>query len=138
MLERALCTIPWGTQTNAKRPLPGMEGAMPYFIRRGRGCRLYDIDGREFIDYRASLGPIILGYCYPAVDDAVRAQMQEGVLFSMAHPVEVEVAEAISAAVPGAEKVRFLKTGADSASAALRIARVYTGRQKFISCGYHG
>jgi len=138
LFTRALRTIPWGTQTNAKRPWPSLSGVMPSFIERGDGCRLYDVDGRAYIDYRAALGPILLGYCYPQVDQAVAKQLQKGVLFSMASPIEIDVAEAIAATLPWAEKVRFLKTGADASSAALRVARAYTGRSKFISCSYHG
>jgi glutamate-1-semialdehyde 2,1-aminomutase len=138
LFVRALRTIPWGTQTNAKRPQPAMDGAMPAFIERASGSRMYSPDGREFIDYRAALGPIVLGYCYPAVDRAVRAQLEKGVLFSMASPVEMQAAESVAAMVPGAERVRFLKSGADASAAALRMARAYTGRAKFISCGYHG
>jgi glutamate-1-semialdehyde aminotransferase len=138
LFARALRTIPWGTQTNSKRPKPALAGVMPAFIERGQGCRVYDVDGNEYIDYRAALGPILLGYCYPAVDRAVAAQLAKGVIFSMASPVEIEVAEAIAALLPWAEKVRFTKTGADASSAALRIARAYTGRAKFLSCSYHG
>ena len=138
LYARALRTIPWGTQTNAKRPQPAMAGAMPLFIERAKGSRMWDVEGREFVDFRAALGPIILGYCDPRVDEAAKRQIDKGVQFSMASPIEMEVAEAIRGIMPWAEKVRFLKTGADAASAALRIARAYTGRNKFISCGYHG
>lgn len=136
--QQALRLIPWGTQTNAKRPIEDYAGVMPYYIERAKGCRLWDIDGREFIDYRLSLGPIILGYCYPEVDEAVRKQMEKGVLFSMASPIELELAETIHECVPSAEMVRLMKTGEDANSCAVRIARAYTGRDMIITCGYHG
>jgi len=136
--QQALKLIPWGTQTNAKRPVEDYAGAMPYYIEQARGCRLRDIDGREFIDYRLSLGPIILGYCYPEVDEAVRKQMEKGVLFSMASPIELELAQLIHECIPNAEMVRFMKTGEDANSCAVRIARAYTGREMIVTCGYHG
>lgn len=136
--ERALKTIPWGTQTNAKRHDPAMDDAMPYFIDHADGCRMTDVDGRSFIDYRSSLGPIILGYKHPVVEAAVRAQLDKGILFSMASPIEIEVAEAMCAMVPGLEQVRFMKTGNEVNTAAIRLARAKTGRSKIAICGYHG
>ena len=64
---------------------------MPKFIARGKGCRLWDMEGKEYIDFRLALGPVTLGYCYDEVDDAVRAQMSNGVLFSMASPIELDL-----------------------------------------------
>lgn len=138
LFERALKTIPWGTQTNAKRPDESLAGVMPYFIEKGEGCRLCDVDGNWYIDYRSSLGPIILGYRYPEVDDAVRRQMENGVVFSMASPLEIDVAELLCAMVPGLEQVRFLKTGNEVNGAAIRLARAFTGRDHIVTCGYHG
>ncbi|MCR4438070.1 MAG: aminotransferase class III-fold pyridoxal phosphate-dependent enzyme [bacterium] len=111
---------------------------MPPFIRRGAGCRLWDLDGREYIDFRCALGPIILGYQHPVVDEAVRAQMSSGVLFSMAGPVELEAAEAVVRTVPWIEQIRFLKTGADACTACVRLARAFTARDHVLSVGYHG
>src|SRR5205814_8207204 len=79
-----------------------------------------------------------LGYCHPEVDAAIKAQLEDGITFSLMHPLEVEVAEEISAMVPGAERVRFSKTGCDVTSAAVRLARAFTGRNKVLCCGYHG
>lgn len=138
LLNRAKAVIPWGTQTNAKRPVEAFAGAMPFFIERAKGCRIWGLDGREFIDYRCSLGPINLGYANEEVDTAVRKQMESGVLFSMASPIEVELAEFMTQIVPGCEAVRFLKTGGGACSAAVRLARAFTGREKIISIGYHG
>ena len=138
LYKRALKVIPWGTQTNAKRPNLDYAGAMPYYIERGKGCRLWDVDGKEFIDFRASLGPTILGYCYDEVDEAVKKQLEKGVLFSMASPIEIELAELVHEMVPGAEMVRFMKTGEDANSCCVRLARTYTGKDMIISCGYHG
>jgi glutamate-1-semialdehyde 2,1-aminomutase len=136
--ERALRLIPWGTQTNAKRPYPFFQETMPKFIERGKGCRLWDMEGKEYIDFRLALGPVTLGYCYDEVDDAVRAQMGKGVLFSMASPLELELAELIHEMVPNAEMVRFMKTGEDANLSNIRIARSYTGRDMILMSGYHG
>ncbi len=138
LYERALKHIPWGTQTNAKRPILEYSGTMPYFIERAKGCRFWDVDGDEYIDYRLSLGPVILGYGYPSVDAAVKEQLEKGVLFSMASPVEIELAEAISRIVPSMEMVRFGKNGVDANASNLRIARAYSGKDKMIRCGYNG
>ncbi len=136
--QKARELIPWGTQTNSKRPYPFFDETMPKYIDRGKGCRLWDLDGREYIDFRMALGPIILGYCYDEVDDAVRAQMRKGVLFSMASPVELELAEAVHGMVPNADMVRFVKNGADANMFAVRLARAYTGRDLILTAGYHG
>ncbi len=138
LYKKATELIPWGTQTNAKRLFPDMDNQMPAFIEQADGCRIKDVDGRWYIDYRCSLGPIILGYRYPEVDKAVRAQMKKGVLFSMASPLEIDVAELLVDMIPGIEQVRFMKTGNDANSAAIRLARAYTGRDRIATCGYHG
>lgn len=136
--EEALKLIPWGTQTNAKRPFPQFEGAMPKFIERGKGCRIWDMDGKEYIDHRLALGPVTLGYCYDEVDNAVREQMSKGVLFSMASPRELELAQLLHGAIPNADMVRFMKTGEDANLSNVRIARAYTKRDMILISGYHG
>ena len=138
LYERARRLMPWGTQTNAKRPDEALAGIMPFFIERAEGCRIQDVDGRWYIDYRSALGPIILGYRHPVVEAAVRAQLEKGVLFSMASPLELEVAERLTTLVPGLEQVRFMKTGNDANSAAVRLARAFTGRDHLVTCSYHG
>jgi glutamate-1-semialdehyde aminotransferase len=84
------------------------------------------------------IGPLSLGYSYDKVDNAIKAQIDKGITFSLMHPLEVEVAELINKIVPNAESVRYSKTGADVTSAAIRVARAYTGRDKVLCCGYHG
>lgn len=136
--EEALRLIPWGTQTNAKRPFPFFAETMPKFIVRGKGCRIWDMEGKEYIDFRLALGPVTLGYCYNEVDNAVRQQMEDGVLFSMASPIELELAKRINRMVPNAEMVRFMKTGEDANMCNVRIARAYTKRDMILMSGYHG
>ncbi len=136
--KRALKIIPWATQTNAKKLQPQWGDSMPKFIDHAQGCRIWDLDNHEYIDFRCALGPIILGYQYPAVDSAVREQLKKGVLYSMASPLELEAAEAVMQNVPWIEQIRFMKTGADACTACTRLARAYTGREHILTSGYHG
>lgn len=136
--QDALRLIPWGTQTNAKRPYPAFEETMPKFIVRGKGCRLWDMEGKEYIDFRLSLGPVTLGYCYDEVDEAVRRQLADGVLFSMASPIELDLARLLHDMVPNADMIRFMKTGEDANMCNVRIARAYTKRDLILMSGYHG
>lgn len=136
--QEALRLMPWGTQTNAKRPYPQFDETMPKFIERGKGCRIWDIEGKEYIDFRLALGPVTLGYCYDEVDEAVRKQMAKGVLFSMASPLELELAQILHDTIPNAEMIRFMKTGEDANLCNVRIARAYTQREMILTSGYHG
>ena len=138
LYARAVQLIPGGSQTNSKRPTGYAPGAFPIYVERGKGCRVWDVDGNEYIDYILALGPITLGYCYDAVDNAVREQLDKGIIFGLLHPVEVEAAELICEMVPCAEMVRFLKGGAEVTTAAARIARAYTGKELILNSGYRG
>ena len=138
LFQRALEKIPWATQTNAKRHDSDGATTRPPFIQRAKGCRMWDIDDKEYIDFRSALGPITLGYQYQEVDDAVRRQMEQGVLFSMSSPIEIETSEAILDTIGWADKIRFMKTGADVNACCLRLARSYTGRDHILNSGYHG
>jgi glutamate-1-semialdehyde aminotransferase len=138
-LHAAACRlIPGGSQTNSKRAEGNAPGVFPIFAERGRGARVWDVDGNEYVDYILALGPITLGYCYEPVDAAVRAQLEKGIIFGLLHPVEVEAAQALSDMIPCAEMVRFLKGGSEVTTAAARIARAYTGREVILNCGYRG
>ena len=138
MHRRLLELVPGGSQTTSKRATRFALGQYPIFASHGRGGRVWDVDGNEYVDFVMALGPITLGYCYPAVDEAIRAQLEQGIVYGLLAEVEVVAAEAIVAAVPCAEQVRFLKGGAEATSAAARIARAHTGRQKVANCGYRG
>lgn len=138
MRERAARVIPGVAQTLAKGPTQFVQGVAPVFLQSGDGCRVTDVDGNEYIDYCMGIGPISLGYAYPAVDEAIRKQMADGISFSLVHPVEVEVAELLTDVIPCAEMVKFGKNGCDVTSAAVRLARAATGRDHVITCGYHG
>jgi glutamate-1-semialdehyde aminotransferase len=135
---RAEQVIPLGTQTLSKSPTQFVQGVSPIFLARGSGSHVWDVDGNEYVDFPMALGPIILGYGEPAVDEAVRRQLADGITFTLMHPLEVEVAERIVALCPGVEAVRFAKSGSDALSGAVRAARAYTGRDHVLVGGYHG
>jgi glutamate-1-semialdehyde 2,1-aminomutase len=127
-----------GVQTMSKSPRTHAFGAFPIYIERGQGAHLFDVDGNEYIDYVCSFGPIILGHGYPRVVEAVKKQLEKGTIFSLSNENEVILAQEMIDSIPCAEMVRFVKTGAEATTAAARIARAYTGREKILSCGYHG
>lgn len=138
-LARAEKVIPLGSQTFSKSRTQYPFGVSPYFITRGEGSRVWDLDGNEYIDFVSSLASITLGYQDPDVNAAVRQQLDtSGVIFSLPHPLETEVAELICAMVPCAERVRFGKNGSDATSGAIRVSRAFTGRDRVAVCGYHG
>jgi glutamate-1-semialdehyde 2,1-aminomutase/spore coat polysaccharide biosynthesis protein SpsF len=137
-LEKSRRLIPGASQTFSKAYTQVVVGASPIFLQRGKGSHVWDVDGNEYIDYPTSLGPIILGHNDPDVTAAVTRQVQDGIVFSLSHPLEMEVAERLVQAIPCAEMVRFGKNGSDATSAAVRVARAYTGRDMVAVCGYHG
>ena len=126
------------TQTLAKGPGQYTKGGAPKYVKRGKGSHVWDADGNEYLDFQMGIGPISLGYAYPRVDDAIRAQLEDGITFSMMHELEVQFAELIHEIIPNAESIRISKTGADVCSAAVRVARAFTGRPHVLCCGYHG
>jgi glutamate-1-semialdehyde aminotransferase/spore coat polysaccharide biosynthesis protein SpsF (cytidylyltransferase family) len=138
LLKRALRSIPLGSQTFSKSRTQYPLGVSPYFISRAHGCRVWDVDGNEYIDFINSLAAVSLGYNDQDVTAAVEAQLRDGVIFSLPHTLEMEVAEKIVELVPCAEMVRFAKNGSDATSGAIRLARAATGRDRIAVCGYHG
>src|ERR1700755_2894982 len=111
LCARAAARDPAHTQTLAKGPTQFVRGVAPVYARRAQGARLWDVDGNEYLDYSMAVGPISLGYAYPAIDEAICFQLEDGITFSLPHALELEVAETIREIVPGAESVRFGKTG---------------------------
>ncbi|MFN3305243.1 MAG: aminotransferase class III-fold pyridoxal phosphate-dependent enzyme [Roseateles sp.] len=139
LLARAERVIPLGSQTFSKSRTQYPLGVSPFFIERGQGSRVWDVDGNEYLDLIMSLASVTLGYQDPDVTQAVARQLQDsGVIFSLPHRLEAEVAELIVDMVPCAEMVRFGKNGSDATAGAVRVARAYTGRERVIVCGYHG
>ena len=130
--------IPGGVNSPARAY--GAVGGGPRFIDRGVGSRLYDIDGREYIDYVCSWGPLIFGHAHPRVVSALREACGKGTSFGAPTQVETELAELIVASVPSIDMVRMVNSGTEATMSAVRLARGFTGRDKvlkFDGC-WHG
>ena len=126
------------SQTLAKSPGQYSKGVAPVYLDHGKGAHVWDVDGNEYIDFNMAIGPLSLGYCYEKVDNAIKAQLEKGITFSLMSPLEYEAAELIKSIVPNTESVRISKTGCDATSMAVRLSRAHTGRKKVVCCGYHG
>ena len=138
LVERERKVAPLAAQTFSKSYRYFMPGNSPMYIDHGEGSKVYDVDGNEYIDFICALGPITLGYNYPAVNEAVINQLNKGIIFSTQTPVECELAEKLVEVIPCAEMVKFVKNGSDATTAAIRLSRAYTGRERVAMCGYHG
>ena len=128
--------VPGFTSTGSKRP-DALFGT-PARMTRASGCRVWDESGREYVDFVMALGAVALGYGHPAVNRAAEAAIAAGVVGPLPPVAEEELAEALGRRIPWLERVRFLKTGAEAVAAAVRLARVATGRDDVLGCGYHG
>ena len=138
MIDRAEQVIPLGSQTFSKSKIQLPPGAAPLFVTHGDGGRVFDVDGNEYVDLINALMPNVLGYRDPDVDLAIRRQLTRGISFSLPTELETQLAERLVAHVPCAEMVRFGKNGTDATSAAIRLSRAATGRDRIMLCGYHG
>ncbi len=138
---RAADIIPGGASTGSKRPAAlfgdGATSAPTHYVRAS-GCRLFTAGGRELIDCTMALGAVALGYADELVSDAVMRAVANGNVAGLSSVLEVELAERLADVIPCAERVRFLKTGAEGMAAAVRIARAHTGRSRVLGCGYFG
>jgi 3-aminobutanoyl-CoA transaminase len=138
LFEEALGLVPGGV-LGARKPTDFIDGEYPIFLETGKGCRLTDVDGNEFIDFLCGYGPIILGYREEEVDEAVYRQIREkGFCFTLTQKYQNLLAKKLTELVPCSDLSIFLKTGSDATTASIRIARAYTNRLKVIRCGYHG
>ncbi len=138
LLAEAKRLVPGLTQSLMKRPEQFAPGSFPVFLARGQGALVEDVDGQQYIDYVTGLGANMLGHNHPAVVEAIRRHLEEGILHSLPTPVEISSAQALINLIPGAEMTRFFKTGADATSAAVRLARHITGKERIITVGYNG
>ncbi len=137
-LSRARAAMPGGVSS----PVRAFRsvGLEPFFVSHGEGARLFDVDGRSYLDYVLSWGPLILGHAHPEVVEAVERAAREGMSFGTCSPREVLLAERLIAWMPGLESVRFVNSGTEATMSAVRLARAATGRDlivKFEGC-YHG
>jgi len=137
-LKRAEKSIPLGSQTFSKSKTQYPVGISPLYIGKAKGSEVWDIDGNKYYDLVNSLGAVTLGYQNKKIDNQVKKQLKKGTIFSLPGVLEAEVAELIIETVPSAEMVRFSKNGSDATSAAIRLARAYTGKTEIAFCGYHG
>ncbi|HXH84770.1 MAG TPA: glutamate-1-semialdehyde 2,1-aminomutase [Candidatus Tectomicrobia bacterium] len=138
LLERAVRVIPGGVNS----PVRAFRavGGRPPFVARGEGARVWDVDGRAYVDYVGSWGPLILGHAAPPVVEAIMATAPRGTSFGAPTAAEVELAETIARAVPSMEMVRLVSSGTEAAMSAIRLARAATGRDLLVKFdgGYHG
>src|SRR5262245_48860641 len=134
--QKAITRLPLGVSSNFRY----WGDDKTIYAKCGKGARLWDIDGNEYIDYRLAYGPCILGYADERVDEAARKGMEVGGVFALGTEREYSVAQRISSMVPAAELVRFSNSGTEAVMAALRLARAYTGKDSYvvIEGGYHG
>ena len=138
LFARAQQLFPGGVNSPV-RAFRGVGGT-PRFIARGRGSRMWDVDGNELVDYVGSWGPLILGHCHPEVMRAVQEAMKAGSSFGAPCPAEILLAELVQARMPWVQRMRFCSSGTEATTAAIRLARGFTGRDdflKFDGC-YHG
>ena len=138
LYQEALDLVP-GAILGIRRPYNFVPGEYPIFFDSAKGGRVKDVDGNEYIDMLCAYGPIIIGHREEEIDDAVIKQIKEkGFCFSLTQPVQNVLATKLRELIPCCEKSVFVKTGSDATTAAIRIARAYTDREKIIRCGYHG
>jgi glutamate-1-semialdehyde 2,1-aminomutase len=140
MLDKSLMTT-WAERARAVLPAGGFGNFDPsMFIRDGKGSRVWDEDGKEYVDYLIGSGPMLLGHGHPEVLEAVAAQLPKGMTFFANNTAGVELAEEICRAVACADQVRFLASGGEADMYAMRLARAFTGRNKILKFegGYHG
>lgn len=138
LYEEAQALVPGGV-LGIRRPYNFVPGEYPIFVESGQGGRVTDVDGNTYLDLLCSYGPIILGHREQEVDEAVVAQIRErGFCFNLAQPLQNQLAAKLCQILPSAESVALVKTGSDATTAAIRMARAYTGKDKVFRCGYHG
>ena len=138
LFERAQKRTPGGVNSPV-RAFRNVDGA-PFFVARAEGAKIWDVDGKEYIDYVGSWGPAILGHAPKVVVDAVREAATRGLSFGIPNPLELEMAELICDCVPSIEKVRMVNSGTEATMSCIRVARAFTGRDKIIKFDgcYHG
>lgn len=134
--ERARRSLAGGVATAFR----ALQEPVPLSFRAGRGARLWDIDGNEYVDYALGFGPMLLGHSPDPVVKAVSRQLEAGIGFGASHELEAELAEAVCRTVPSAELCAFTSTGSEAVQAAIRVARAATGRNRVVKFlgHYHG
>lgn len=137
-LREASEYIPSAAQTLSKDPSQFVIGVTPVAIAKGKGCYLWDMDGKKYLDTMLALGPMIFGYANDRIDQVVKKQIDNGTIFSLPSTHELTLAKLLKETVPCAEMSRFLMNGNEATSGAVRLARHITRRDHVVKCGYHG
>jgi aminotransferase MxcL len=138
LAQRSKQLVAGFTQSMMKKPEQFALGHFPVYIEHAEGALVTDIDGNQYIDFICGLGANTLGHNHPVVIKAITDNLHKGLIHSLPAPVEVRTAETLVNMIPGAEMVRFFKTGADANSAAVRLARYITGKEHIVTVGYNG
>ena len=139
LYKRAKGVIPGGTQLLSKRPEMFAPNQWPAYYDRAKGCKVWDLDGREYIDVSyMGIGSNVMGYAYSPVDDEVKESIDKGSMCTLNAPEEVDLTEKLIEIHPWAGACRFAKAGGESMALAIRIARAHTKKDKVLFCGYHG
>jgi glutamate-1-semialdehyde aminotransferase len=138
LLDQALGAIPAQSQTFSKGWTQYPLGVSPVFATCADGGYVWDVDGNKYIDWPMALGPLLLGHNHPAVNKAVKEQLDNGIAYSLPTERELQLAQRLIDWFPYAERVRFGKNGSDATSGAVRAARAFTARETVLCCGYHG
>lgn len=138
--EQAKQVTPGAAQTLSKMPRRFPFGSFPIAVERGDGARVQDIDGNWYVDWINAMGALTLGYQHPHVTDSISRQLKDGVLFSLPHRIERDLSARVTKLIPCADSVRWFKTGSEATQAAIRTARIATGRDMVLTVGdgYHG
>lgn len=136
--KKGIPLLPSLAQTFSKSPSSFVEGVYPVYAKKALGCNIYDVDDNKYIDYLLALGPIVLGYNYESVNKAIIEQLKNGIIFSLPHYLEVDMAESLAKIIPCAEMTRFAKTGSDAVTGAVRAARAITKKDIILYCGGGG
>ena len=137
LYRRSAAVVPGGVP-GIRGPENFLPGEYPMFMESGRGGRVTDVDGNEYVDLLCAYGPVLIGHAEPEIDAAVKARLDEGFCFDLVQRWQVELMERLTRLVPSAELGIALKTGSDATTAAVRLARAHTGGTKVLRCGYHG
>ena len=137
--DKAKKVIPGGNMILSKRAEMHLPDQWPSYFSKAKGCRVWDLDGREYIDMSLmGIGTNTLGYSHPEIDNAVIKAIKDGNMSTLNCPEEVLMAEKLLSVHPWSKKARFARSGGEACSIAIRIARAYSGKDKIAFCGYHG
>ena len=138
LFAEAQTLVPGGV-AGIRRPYNFVPGEYPIFFEKGKGGRIIDVDGNEYIDYLCAYGQIVIGYREEEIDNAVIEQIREkGICFSLTQKLQNELVYKLRELIPSCEMAAIVKTGSDATTIAIRVARAYTGKKKIARCGYHG